>query len=206
MKRRTLDIVFSIGGLLLAILVLILGLVLQNQANFSSNYVRTQLLEQKITFSAVADLSAKHNQNKQPCLIQNAGKLISTGIQAECYANEQIALDVLNINNGLTFAQTSKEASTVEKEAKAAAASGATDAASLEAQYTTLSADKSTLFEGQTERGLLLTTYGFSILGDRAHDAALVCFLVALILLLAAIAGMVHAFSPAGRKQILAVS
>ena len=43
MKRRTLDITFSVGGLVLAGLLLVLGLVLQNQANFADSYVKHQL-------------------------------------------------------------------------------------------------------------------------------------------------------------------
>ena len=43
MKRRTLDLIFSVGGGLLAILLLVLGLVLQSQANFADSYVTDQL-------------------------------------------------------------------------------------------------------------------------------------------------------------------
>ena len=35
MKRRTLDLTFSVGGGLVAILLLVLGLVLNNQSNFA---------------------------------------------------------------------------------------------------------------------------------------------------------------------------
>ncbi len=52
-----------------------------------------------------------------------------------------------------------------------------------------------TLQTGETLRGLLLTSYGFSIFGERAQQAAWVCYLVALVLLLASIAGFVHAFT-----------
>jgi hypothetical protein len=51
-----------------------------------------------------------------------------------------------------------------------------------------------TLFRGETLRGLLLTSYGFSIFGERAEQAAWVAFAAALVLALAAIAGFVHAF------------
>ena len=43
MKRRTLDITFSVGGLALAGLLLVLGLVLQDQADFAKSYVKDQL-------------------------------------------------------------------------------------------------------------------------------------------------------------------
>ena len=54
-------------------------------------------------------------------------------------------------------------------------------------------AKATTLFQGETLRGLLLTSYGFSIFGERAQQAAWVCYLLALVLFLASIAGFVHA-------------
>jgi hypothetical protein len=51
---------------------------------------------------------------------------------------------------------------------------------------------------------LLLTSYGFSIFGDRAQTAAYVCYLLALVLFLAAIAGFVHAATKKADHQVLA--
>ena len=47
MKRRTLDFLFSAGGVALAALFLILGLVMTSNANFSKRYVRDQLHQQQ---------------------------------------------------------------------------------------------------------------------------------------------------------------
>ena len=55
MKRRTLDIIFSIGGSMLAVLVLVLGLVLRSNAVFAKDYVHDQLVQQRITFTPAAD-------------------------------------------------------------------------------------------------------------------------------------------------------
>ena len=60
------------------------------------------------------------------------------------------------------------------------------------------SAKVDSLFRGETLRGLLLTSYGFSVFGERAAQAALVAFLAAAVLAIASIAGLVHAFSKAG--------
>ena len=43
MKRRTLDVLFSVGGLALAMLLLVLGLVMTSNANFAKSYVKDQL-------------------------------------------------------------------------------------------------------------------------------------------------------------------
>jgi len=107
MKRRTLDIVFSVGGLVVAMLVLVLGLVLQNQADFAKSYVHDQLSAQKITFTPVKFLAPE--EKKSGCLVENAGQPLTTGKQAECYANKYIALHLTEINDGKTYSEKRRE-------------------------------------------------------------------------------------------------
>jgi hypothetical protein len=75
-KRRTLDVIFSVGGLLLAILLLVLGLVLKNQADFADDYVHDQLSAQKITFTSVDKLTDEEKQ--AACLVDNAGEQLTS--------------------------------------------------------------------------------------------------------------------------------
>ena len=193
MRRRTLDLVFSVGGLLMAILLLVLGLVLQNQSDFAESYVKDQLSAQKITFTPKAGLS--EDEAKASCLVSNEAKPLTTGKQAECYANEYIGRHVAEINDGKTYSITSGESRAVKAqldEAKAADPDS-DETKSLTAESAALTAKTDSLFRGEALRGLLLTSYGFSIFGERAGQAAMVCFAVALVLLLAALAGLVHA-------------
>jgi hypothetical protein len=199
MHRRTLDIIFSVGAVLLAGLLLVLGLVLQNQANFAKDYVRNQLSEQKITFTPKAGLQPDENA---ACLKDNAGKALTTGKQAECYANNYIALHLAAINAGKTYSETSGESRALSEKAAAATKAGTADATDLTTQAKVLDGKTQTLFRGETLRGLLLTSYGFSIFGERAQQAALVCFAVALVLFLAAIAGFIHAFTTSKEKTV----
>ncbi|MGZ6979363.1 MAG: hypothetical protein ACXVJW_14725 [Acidimicrobiia bacterium] len=203
MKRRTLDVVFSVGGLLLAGLLLVLGLVLQNQADFAKNYVKDQLSQQKITFTPVAGLAPQEKQ--ATCLVKYASKPLTTGKQAECYANKYIGLHVTEVNGGKTYAETSGAARALQAKADAAAktAPNAPETVALQSQAKALSGKVDTLFRGETLRGLLLTSYGFSIFGERAQQAALVSFAAAFVLLLASIAGFVHAFTTAKDKTVL---
>lgn len=191
MRRRTLDLIFSIGGLVLAVLLLVLGLVLQNQADFAHDYVRDQLSQQRIVFTPADALSEE--EREADCLVDNAGQLLTTGSQAECYANEYIGLHLSEINDGKTYAQTSNESRAAATAAREAAATGAPNAAQLDAAAKALDGQTQSLFRGETLRGLLLTSYGFSIFGERAQQAAWVAFAVAVVLLLASIAGFVHA-------------
>ena len=46
MKRRTLDMIFSAGGVAVAILLVLLGFVFKTNADFAVSYVHEQLSEQ----------------------------------------------------------------------------------------------------------------------------------------------------------------
>lgn len=192
MKRRTLDVLFSTGGALLAILLLVAGIVLNSNATFARNYVHDQLLEQHITFPTVANM--KPEEKQQACLVKYAGQKMSTGDQAECYANHYIALHLESIANGMTYADAGKPQTQLKNEVAAAQKTNAPNLADLQQQLNTITTERNTLFQGETLRGLLLTSYGFSIFGQKAAQAAIVAFFAAGLLLLLAIAGFIHAF------------
>lgn len=200
MKRRTLDIAFSIGGALFAVLLLILGLVLKDQADFAKGYVKDQLVQQKIEFPAEYD-GGETDVAGSGCLTDYAGTVLDSGEKAECFANFYIKTHMLHsaeaagypedtydtmgdVVRGLkaelqTAKDSGDEAATEEAQGKVDAASGLRDS----------------MFKGETLRGLLLTTYGFSIFGEKADLAATVCYLAFALLLLLSVAGMVHAFT-----------
>ncbi len=192
MKRRTLDIIFSIGGATLAVLVLVLGLVLRSNAVFAQNYVHDQLSQQQITFTPAAGLSPE--EQNSPGLVKFAGQPLTTGAQAQVYANDYIAGHLAAVNGGKTYAQTSGDARAARAAATDAQANNAPNAAQLDKAATVLEAKVDTLFRGETLRGLLLTSYGFSIFGDKAMLASWVCLIAGFVLLLASAAGFVHAF------------
>jgi hypothetical protein len=192
-KRRTLDILFSAGGLVLAALLLIVGLVLTSNANFANNYVTTQLSEQNITFKTADTLTPE--EKKSACLVQYAGQKLTTGKQAECYANDFIGLHVKSIAGGKTYADLGAPQSALQAQVTAAQKNNDPNLADLQKQLNTVTQQRETLFKGETLRGLLLSSYGFSVFGEKAGQAALVAYLAALLLGLLSIAGFVHAFA-----------
>ena len=191
MKRRTLDILFSIGGLGIAALLLIAGIVLQTNANFANNYVHDQLAAQQITFKTADTLTAE--EKAQPGLVQYAGQQLTTGKQAEVYANQFIGLHLESIAGGKTYAQLGDVQADLR--AKIATAQKNNDPAltDLQKQLTDVSAQRETVFKGESLRGLLLTSYGFSEFGTKAGQAATVAWLGAFLMFLLSIAGFVHA-------------
>lgn len=237
MKRRTLDVVFVVGGVALAVLLGVLGLVLRSNANFAKTYVTDQLSEQQITFpaaealvkadvwkadvvesfggdAAAADKFIADNklvaEADSACLVANAGKLMTTGKQAECYANNFIRLHVKDgsIIDGksYTYATMGGVARAASKAVADAKAANANDPAiaDLQAKATGINAQRESQFKGESLRGLLLTSYGFSIFGEKAAQASTVALLAGLVLLIASLAGLVHALMTPKDRIVLA--
>jgi hypothetical protein len=193
MKRRTLDILFSIGGMGLALLFVMMGMVMTSNANFSKKYVRDQLRQQEITFKTADTLTPEERQ--APCLVKYAGQRLETGKQAECYANSFIGLHVKSIANGATYATLGDVQTSLKTKIAAAQQAGDTKTvADLNNQMATVNTQRETLFKGETLRGLLLTSYGFSTLGLKGGQAATVSYIAAGLLVVLSICGFVHAF------------
>lgn len=184
MKNRRNAIVAGV----LAIVVLVLGLIAQNQADFSRGYLHDQLAEHGITFTPVAGLLPQ--QQTVPCLVANAGKPLLSGKQAECYAKYQIGIDLTLVDEGKTYFQSHYNGYLSRQKYLAAVKASPNDPknADLLVQSTRADQISNDLLAGEATKGLLLTGYGFSVMGDRIAQAALACFITAGLLLLAGIA------------------
>lgn len=229
MKRRTLDIAFSIGGIIFAVLLGVVGLILNDQASFADTYVHDELVAQKIYFQPTKTLDAE--MQKVACLVAygqggaqaNGGsQAMDSGKKAECYANEYIRTHMEASAKaagyeGETYASMGKftmagaggaDSVSLADQVKAATDSGADQATidELQGKLDVAKGVRSSLQTGETLRGLLLTTYGFSIFGERAGQAAWVCFAAALVLLLLSIGGLVHAFASKKAEDVILVA
>lgn len=208
MKRRTLDLAFGIGGLIVAALLLVLGLVLTNQANFAEDYVTDQLSQQRINFTPAENLSDE--EKKADCLVEFAGTALDSGKKAECYANEYIALHMREsaIEAGYE-GETYASIGTVQRQLRSdlqAATDAGQPTEEIQAELDAVNGLRDSMFRGETLRGLLLTTYGFSIFGERAALAATIVYLFAGLMLLLSIAGLVHAFTTKKDETVLMVA
>lgn len=203
MKRQTLDVIVSAGGGVIALLLLLLSVILTNQASFARGYVKQQLGEQRITFAAAAELSPEERSWKpgSACLVENAGKPLETGGQAECYANYYIALHMRQAATKAGYGWDNETYATmggIQKALRAdiAAAKEASDAAKaadLQRALDTATSLRTTFQTGETLRGLLLTSFGFSIFGEKAGLAADTAFAMTGLMALLSAAGFVHA-------------
>jgi len=203
MKRRTLDMIFSAGGVAVAILLVALGFVFKTNADFADGYVHDQLADQLINFTPVENLSDE--EKAVPCLVEYAGTTLDSGKKAECYANEYIGLHLKNIGGGETYATIGAIQSKAKTALADATAANATNVVELKADLDKITGQRETMFKGETLRGLLLTSYGFSIFGEKAALAGMLSFLGAIVMLLASVAGFIHAFSTPKDKVALAL-
>jgi hypothetical protein len=192
MKRRTLDILFSIGGAVLAVLLLVAGFVLTSNASFANDYVADQLTAQKIMFKPADALTDE--EKASACLVKYAGQQLTTGKQAECYANDFIGLHVQSVANGQTYAELGAPQAALREQVATAEQNNDPALPQLQAQLDEINGQRDTLFKGETLRGLLLTSFGFSEFGTKAGQAATVAYIAAAILALLSVAGFVHAF------------
>jgi hypothetical protein len=191
MRRKTLDILISGGLLVAAGLLLVAGLVLTANANFANDYVTSQLSQQNITFKTADTLTDE--EKKADCLVTYAGQQLTTGKQAECYANSFIGLHLKSTANGQTYAELGVPQSQLRTQVAEAQTNNAPNLADLQAQLADVTSQRETVFKGETLRGLLLTSYGFSEFGTKAGQTATVVYLAAGLMLLLAIAGFLHA-------------
>jgi hypothetical protein len=211
-KRRTLDISLAGGGLLVALLLLALGFAAFGQYTFAQNYVKEELSAQKITFTPADKLTAEETTWKagSTCLVTYGGQLMETGPQAECYAKYYIALHMEKAAiaagfPGATYATLGATGTDLRAQVTAAKASGDTTAATdLQKKVDAAAALRTTMQTGETLRGLLLTVFGFSVLGSMAGLAAGLVFALAGVMLLLSLAGFVHAFVTPKDKVVFA--
>ena len=203
MKRRTLDMIFSAGGIAVAILLVLLGFVFKTNADFADSYVHDQLAEQKISFTAAEFLSDEEKASS--CLIENAGTPLDSGKKAECYANDYIGMHLKGIGGGETYATIGAIQTKAKTALADATAANASNVVELKAELDKITGQRESMFKGETLRGLLLTSYGFSIFGEKAARAGMLSVLGALVMLLASIAGFIHAFSTPKDKIALAL-
>jgi len=182
MKRKTFDAILTIVGAGLTIFFIVAGSLGLWAYSFANSNVHNQLAQQQITFpSASAFAHAAPGSEITPDMIpvvsQYAGQQLTTGKQAEAYADHFIAVHLQEIGGGKSYAQLSAEAMALPKGSAA---------------YTAAEAKVDTVFKGTTLRGLLLEGYAFWQMGQIALFAAIACFALALVMLIFTVFGLVH--------------
>jgi len=193
MRRKVFDVLVSVTGALVVVVLLVAGGLLMWGYSFANSNVHNQLAEQQITFPPKAAFAhpvagTEITPSMIPSVSQYAGLPMTTGAQAEVYADDFIAVHLKEIGGGLTYAQLSTKARTLP--------TGSAAAAKLEGEA-------STVFQGTTLRGLLLEAYAFGTFGQIALIAGIASFVLAGLMAILVGFGFWHARRVPEEKEIL---
>jgi hypothetical protein len=164
--------------------------VLAGNANYSDRYVGDQLARQRITFKAAHALTDAERAHR--CVVANAGKPLLTGRQAECYANHFIGTHITAIGKGRTYAELEDVRTDLTARIAAAQASGDPELPRLQKELGELTGQREAMFKAEMLRGALLTSFGFSSLGEKAAQGATAAYGAAGVVTLLSLAGLVR--------------
>lgn len=154
-------------SVLAALLLFAVGVLTLWAHNFTMNMVKTELAAQKVYFPEKG--SPALDPDEFPDLQQYAGQLVDTPEEAKAYANGYIGRHLEKVANGKVYAEVSAEAM-------------------KDPDNQTLQKQKATLFQGETLRGMLLTSgYGFGTVGKVMGAVAFGAFVASLGLVLTAV-------------------
>lgn len=145
-------IVLQVG--LMGILAFCAGFLFWGNA-FIHNQISTELTAQQIYFPAASSPAITSLPSADAAAMTvYAGQQLTTGEQAQVYANHFIGVHLSEIAGGQTYAQVSAKAQANPTDTK-------------------LAGQVQTLFRGETLRGLLLNAYGWWTIGTYALYAAI---------------------------------
>ena len=174
MRRKTFDAVATIAGLVLAVVLAIGGGLLLWGHSVVNTDVHNQLAAQKIVFPAANSPEIKALPASDATAMKAySGQLMTTGAQAQTYADHFIAVHLKEIGGGKTYSQLSAEAMAQPKN-------------------TALANQVQTIFKGTTLRGMLLNAYGWWQMGQIMLISAIVAFASAGLFLILSLLGMWH--------------
>ncbi len=140
-----------------AVGMIVIGIVSIVGGSYDHEVVREQLGPQKIFFPKPAEYAN---------LKQYEGQQVLTGTQAQAFANDQLGPDMNKIAGGKTYSQVSDEwIAGGMKSAK-------------------LAGERTTLFMGETLKGLLLNAWGWAQVGSIAVLAGILLIVFGFILFL----------------------
>ena len=173
MRRKVFDVLASLGGLVVVVMLVVAGGLAMWGYSFANSSVHTQLAQQQIVFPDKGS-EALASPQIGPYLNKYAGQNLTTGAQAKAYADHFIAVHLSEMPLGGVYSKVSAASRANPNDAK-------------------LAAEVQTSFQGTTLRGLLLEAYAFSVFATIALWAGIASFVLAALLLILVGFGFWHA-------------
>ena len=188
-RRRTIDKIMIGIGVVATGAFVVAGSLLAYGANFSDDYVHDELSSQNISFPDAESLNGQGRED----LVKYAGEQVTTGPQAEAYASF-INGHLEGIAEGQTYADLGAVERAANEAVTEAVDNGQPQAAvdELQAKADGVTAQRDSLFRGETLRGLLLSAFAWSTVGMIAGYAAIGAFIAAAMMAVLVVLGFVH--------------
>ncbi|HET7465339.1 MAG TPA: hypothetical protein VFL29_01620 [Candidatus Dormibacteraeota bacterium] len=184
-----------------AILVVVLaaagGFAIYN-GTFVTGMIHDELVSQQIYFPGTDQVKTGGSLDPKEFpaeITQYAGTQVDTGDKARVYANDFIGKHLEGVANGQTYAQISSKLQ-ADNAKLAAMSKDDPGYADLQKEINTLSAQRTTVFQGDTLRSSLLNAYGWYTVGTYSIYAGIGLMLAALVVL----GALVFELFVAGRK------
>jgi hypothetical protein len=188
MKRRTFDRIVSFVGLGLSVFLFVAAALLNWGASFTDESVATQLSQQKITMPDKDSAGFKAlSEEAQTALAPFSNMPLTTGEQAQAYADFYIGSHLKGIAAGKVYSEVSGMALAASAKSKAEPANIA-----LATEAGILMGQRTTLFMGETLRGLLLYSFAFWQIGQIAMYAAWAAAAGGLLMIVLSLLGFAH--------------
>ena len=188
MKRRTFDRIVSFVGLGLSIFLFVAAALLNWGASFADVSVATQLSQQKITMPDAESAGFKSlPQEAQDVLAPFSKMPLTTGKQAQAYADFYIGSHLKGIAGGKVYSEVSGAALAASAKSKAEPTNVA-----LATEAGVLMGQRTSLFMGETLRGLLLYSFAFWQIGQIAMYAAWAAAVGGALMLVLTLLGFAH--------------
>ena len=188
MKRRTFDRIVSFVGLGLSIFLFVAAALLNWGASFADESVATQLSQQKITMPDAESAGFKSlPQEAQDVLAPFSKMPLTTGKQAQAYADFYIGSHLKGIAGGKVYSEVSGAALAASAKSKAEPTNVA-----LATEAGVLMGQRTSLFMGETLRGLLLYSFAFWQIGQIAMYAAWAAAVGGALMLVLTLLGFAH--------------
>ena len=188
MKRRTFDRIVSFVGLGLSVFLLVAAALLNWGASFANESVSTQLEQQKIIMPDKSSAGFKSlPEDAQVILAPFSNLPLTTGKQAQAYADYYIGSHLKGIAGGKVYSE-------VSGAALGAAAKSKAEPANIELanEANALMGQRTSLFMGETLRGLLLYSFAFWQIGQIAMYAAWAAAIGGVLMLILSLLGFAH--------------
>ena len=147
--------VYSALAKVFAIVLVVIGAAAIYGGNFAHGYVTDQLSQEKISMPTQEGIDNLSSEESKAALTPYIGQELTTGPQAKAFANHYIWEHMMAASGGKTYEEVSGEYMAATKDSSVSA-----DDLAAMGQL------RQTMFMGDTLRGMLLSAYGWWLLGS----------------------------------------